>query len=137
MKKLILAFIFLLLPTLARAQFVSVPSQASTAYEGSHAWTGGLKLENLCVTWHTAAARWLMIFDAAAVPSNGAVTPEWCQPLLNSGSTADLGTCFYWGLVPVWNRNGIVTVVSTNSAGCSTLTADGSNDWFSGVQVLP
>ena len=136
LKSILMALALMLLPALGKAQLAPVPLQASAAYEGSHVFSG-LKVVNLCVTWHTQAARWLMIFDAAAVPSNGAVAPVWCQPLSSATSPADQGLCFNWGIGPIWNRTGVAAVVSTNAAGCSTLTVEGANDWFSGGQVLP
>lgn len=126
----LIAAILLILPSLASAQNVPLPMKGSTAYEASHVFTGGLKVSTICVTWHTQAARWLMLFDATAAPSNGSVTPEWCAPLSAATTPADQGLCFDWTFHPVLNQTGVTFVVSTNAAGCTSLTADGANDWF-------
>jgi hypothetical protein len=132
LKKLFLLIAFALmlaLPYRARAQSVPTPMQGSAALEGSHIFSNS-QLFTIQVTWHTAAARWLMLFDAAAVPSNGTVAPLYCAYLQNASSQADGTVSFDFTLHPIPFRTGTVAVVSTSATGCGSLTADGANDWL-------
>lgn len=136
MRRLWLLLLLLLAePWDARCQMAPLVVQHSTAYEASHVFSG-LKLTGLCVTWHTQAARWLEVFDATALPSNGAVTAVWCEPISAATSAADTGVCFDWGVHPISNKTGVTVGVSTSASGCTNLTADGANDWFN-AQLMP
>lgn len=64
----------------------------------------------------SAVAWWIMIFDATALPSNGAVTPLKCYAYPAGTTSASYG----WNS-PVAFATGIVIGVSTT--GCFTLTA--------------
>ena len=63
-----------------------------------------------------AAIWYIMVFDATALPSNGAVTPAKCYTM--PASTANFSTAFP---TPVRHTTGIVIGVSTT--GCFSLTA--------------
>lgn len=142
MKKLVI-IAFLLLPALAHAQVQAVPTQQSTAAEGSHVFSG-TQMSSITVSWNAATtARYLIIFDATTLPSNGATTactasagapanPCWtfCQ-YLNTSGTAPSSQSF--GQAPaLLARNGAFVAAVSTGAGCGTLTVDGSNDWFVG-----
>lgn len=133
MRKLLLTFaLLLILIPFAEAGEPNKPIQ-STAYENSHVLaTGGGVIYNLTVSFHTAALRTVMLFDATVLPSNGAVTPLWCfEGAGQASDAAESNHSYSWGTVGVVFTNGLVAAVSTSASGCSTLTADGANDWFS------
>lgn len=99
----------------------------------------GLNFYGVVINWQSATtARYFMIFDGTALPSNGAVagcSASWvtgcllfCQYMGNSGSAPGSYQVDYTSH-PVSGKFGIVEAVSTG-AGCATLTADGSNDFF-------
>lgn len=122
----------------AFAQSQPVVTQASNAAEGSHVFSG-TTLYTLAVSWNAATtARYVMVFDGTALPSNGATTActttqatgclAWCAYMPNSGTAPDVQT-FDWGMHPLVARNGIVAAASTGG-GCGTLTVDGTNDFF-------
>ena len=133
MKKwiLLVALLIVIAPTMAGAQNAPLPMQQSAALEGNHVFTG-TKLSTIAVTWHTMAARWLMIFDAASVPSNGTVAPYYCAYVQGASTQADGSQAFDFTFHPIVVRTGIAVVLSTSATGCGSLTADGSNDWFFG-----
>jgi hypothetical protein len=90
------------------------------------------------VDWGSATtARYVMIFDGTALPSNGTVTQcnsswvtgclAWCGFAPLSTSAPDAYN--YNFPVPLALKFGTVITMSTGSV-CSTLTADGSNDFF-------
>lgn len=119
---------------------VPLVSGTSSAAEGSHnilTTTG--KLATLCASWHTQAARWLMVFDGP-VPSNGATTScaassvsgcmAWCAPWTTATTPADEFTCADWTTHPIWAKFGIGVALSTSASGCASLTTEGANDWF-------
>lgn len=89
------------------------------------------------VTWHSAAPRWVMIFNATSLPANGAVTPVYCNNLTPTAGAADGSLDFDWVLSPLVTTGGMVIAVSTNVAGCSTLTVDGGNDRFDVQAITP
>lgn len=62
-----------------------------------------------------ASAGYLLVFDAIAIPADGAVTPKLCRAV---AANATLSTTFS---SPAAFRNGIVMVFSTT--GCYTKTA--------------
>ena len=64
----------------------------------------------------SAAAWWIMIYDATAAPSDGAVTPAKCYAMA-SGTTSYAGA---FPIPPIF-KNGIVIGVSTT--GCFSKTA--------------
>lgn len=141
MKKLFLPVVLSLLfavPVFAlNMQDMAAPMQGSTAAEGSHVWKFK-NLDKIKVVWTASTtARYLCIFDATAVPSNGATTAcsatwstgclAWAGYMPNSTSAPN-EQWFDWGFWPLQNRFGTVAVVSTTS--CDNITADGSNNWL-------
>ena len=131
MKRLAIALVFALLPGLAWAQTGAIRPQSSAALEGSHIFTG-TRVVRVTVSWHvaTAAARWIMLFDGTAVPANGAVRPIYCQFMSGSATATDGSFQYDFSAHPIWMNTGTVAAVSTNAAGCLTLTLDGANDAF-------
>jgi hypothetical protein len=129
--KRILASIALVLLTasFARAQNAPVPMQQSTALEGSHQFNG-TKLYSITVTWHSEAARWLMLFDKT-LPGDGSVTPYYCVWVQSAGTQADGSQLYDFSDHPLIFPNGpIQAALSTNSSGCLSKSVDGSNDFF-------
>lgn len=120
----------------AGAQTKPVRMSGSTALEGSHTFSAGLTLYGISVVWHTSAARWLMLFDAASVPADGAVVPVYCAPLQGAASATDGMQAFDFTAHPMWFSTGIVVVASTSATGCFNKAVDGSNDAFF-AQVSP
>jgi len=114
---------------------LGVQTTTPGTYEGSHIFSGS-KIFSISVTWHTMAARWLMIFDATSVPGSGALSAasplKACQYVQGTGTQADGTQNFSWLSSPLLVRTGVVVVLSTNAAGCSSLTPDGANNWFGG-----
>lgn len=142
--KLSIAFLFLLaIPAVGRAQLVPTRTQSSTSAEGSHVFSG-TTLVSLAVTWNAATtARYLMIFDGVALPSNGSTTSctsqgstpvtgclAWCGFMPNSTSAPNLQTVD-WTMHPIVTNFGIVAAMSTG-AGCGTLTVDTTSNFFTG-----
>lgn len=144
MKRIILALTFaLMLPVIGNAQLVPITSQSSTSAEASHVFIGKT-LVSLAVTWQTATtARYLMIFDGVALPSNGSTTSctsqgsspvtgclAWCGFMPNSTSAPNLQTIDFT-THPLTTNFGVVAAMSTG-AGCGTLTADTTSNFFTG-----
>ena len=130
-KLILVAAVFMLLPSLAHAQSFVTPAQHSAAYETHHVFSGK-KLYNMTISFHTAAYRTLMIFDAAAVPGDGAVVPLYCFEGISQStdSTESFKSLSFVNNGLIFQTRVAVTV-STSTSGCTTLTSDGSNDWFS------
>jgi hypothetical protein len=136
--KTILTLILLLLPTVALAQLQPIPVQGSNAAEGYHVFSGSI-FSGITVSWQSnTTARYIMLFDATAIPSNGTTTQctnkqfsgclAWCAYLPES-ITAPNRFTLDWTIHPVPMRNGVVVALSSG-AGCGTLAVDGSNDFF-------
>ncbi|SRR6266851_2475147 len=140
MKKIfIFLFGLLLLTVSARA---TAPWQGLTTTNGVAAGSQVLphrQLLTTAITWNAATtARYLMVFDGVALPSNGATTTctvshvtgclLWCGFLPNSTSAPNLQT-LDWTVHPLSANFGLVLALSTG-AGCGTLTVDGANDFF-------
>lgn len=123
MKRLLaLVFSFLALASAAFAQSSGsyYASSATLASNNVLATDSGRKLLSFEVAADgtlSGAAWWVMVFDAAALPSNGTVTPAKCYAA-QSGQTQMGGT--FDADAPRFN-NGIVIAVSTT--GCFSLTA--------------
>jgi hypothetical protein len=135
MKKLIIAIVLSLLPASARAQTsTQIPTQhtAVGSLEGSHLFSGQA-IYSLSITWHTSAARWLMIFDSTTIPGSMAGAPLiFCQSVQGAGTAADGTQNYDWTTHPLRVLNGAAVLLSTNAAACTALTADGANDWIAG-----
>jgi hypothetical protein len=135
MKTFIIAILLWLVPVLTQAQTMqTLPTQhtAVGALEGSHLFLGQ-SIYGLAVTWHTQAARWLMIFDATSVPGSMSGAPLlFCQYVQGSASQLDGTQNYDWTTHPIRVVTGVVVVLSTNPAACTSITTDGANDWISG-----
>lgn len=92
-----------------------------------------LNLKTFSISWNAeTTARYVMVFDGVALPSNGTPTlcttshvtgcMLWCRYAVNSG-TAPSSDWADWGEAPLAAKFGLVIAVSTG-AGCGTLTAD-------------
>jgi hypothetical protein len=73
-----------------------------------------------------ATSGWLMLFDATALPSNGATNTTrgsgnliFCQPVLSNGTTG--GVTYAWGTNALTFNQGLVAAFS--STACASLTA--------------
>jgi len=136
MKKLAITIsLWSLLGGLGWAQTVQqIPTQHTTvgSLEGSHVFSGQA-IYSLSVTWHTAAARWLMVFDATSVPGSMAGAPlVFCQYVSGASAQADGTQSYDWTSHPLRVLTGAAVLLSTNASACTALTADGANDWFAG-----
>lgn len=133
MKKLslfIVSFFAILLSLSANAASLGNPivSVYSTAAEASHVLksTGGL-LNGFSATTSTTGG-YVLLFDATALPANGAVTPKLCYYVPSYPQT--MGAT--WLTYPVPFNNGIVIAFSTT--GCFTLTASATAFFNAQVQ---
>lgn len=97
--------------------------KTSSATEGSHIIkaTGGV-LYSLTATNVSASAGYILVFDSATVPADGAVTPVGCYAI-GAASSEAIAMINY----PDPFNNGIVAVFS--STGCNTKTV-ASSAWF-------
>jgi hypothetical protein len=87
--------------------------------------TGRSQISGISVSWTAAAARALMVFDAVALPANGAVTPAYCYVLSPTAGSATGSLALDWTVHPLQTLTGCVIAVSTNAAGCGgQLTLD-------------
>lgn len=110
MKRLLSAFALLATPAMAQ---MTTTNQATSAVAGSLSLPGPAYLHGINVT-SGASAGYVMLFDAAAVPADGTVTPARCLPLAaNTGIERTFPT-------PLRIANGITVVFSTT--GCFTKT---------------
>ena len=95
----------------------------SAAAEGSHV----LKASSGYLAWLTttigATSGWLMLFDAAAAPVDGAVTPAYWFPVNSNGTNGALALSFDpWlpfgtGIVAVFSSTGPFNKTVSNTAG--------------------
>lgn len=88
---------------------------------------GSGNLRNITVTIGVTTG-YLMLFDAVAQPSNGAVTPAYCYPILSNGTLGGVSDGFDG--VPFPFTTGITAVFS--STGCTTLTASSTAMFYAG-----
>lgn len=65
-----------------------------------------------------ATSGYLALIDATAVPSNGAITPKWCQPVPSNGTLG--GGSWSWGQTPLYFTTGITALFGT--ASCVSFT---------------
>lgn len=140
-KVLFIIFTIIAIPVIGNAQLVPTRTQSSTSAEGSHVFSG-TTLEGIAITWQTATtARYLMIFDGVALPSNGSTTSctsqgsspvtgclAWCGFMPNSTSAPNLQTVDFT-THPIVTNFGVVAAMSTG-AGCGTLTVDTTSNFF-------
>ena len=127
MRKILLVLALLLLCHPAMAQVVGNPvisQQTSAAASTLAAKTSLGYLYSL--TGQSGTAGYILVFDAAAAPSNGTVTPRFCFAVTAGGNYAQA-----WTEYPVPFANGIIIMYSTT--GCYTLTA--STTAFLSAQV--
>jgi hypothetical protein len=140
---LVAALLFLLaIPNVHAQCNGAIDSHGSSAYEPSHLIrpSGGV-LCNLTVNFHTAAFRSVLLIDAASVPSDAAIPAcdnapigtacvRWClEGVTQAGGSTETTQTFPFRAGLKFN-SGIVVAVSTSTSGCTTLTSDGSNDFF-------
>lgn len=111
---------------LAAAGIVPV---ASTTAESGHILKGsGGNLYSLTVTALTATSGFLMVFNAATIPADGAVTPIICVPIPANPGIVNVN---YNPGPPGVFSTGISAAIS--STGCSTKTAIATGAWFTGA----
>lgn len=97
--------------------------QASTAVESGHVWKASAALVYGIRAVAGASAGFVMVFDSASVPADGAVTPKLC---FNLPATTTLSHNFSTG--PLYLPTGFSMAFSTT--GCFTKTAS-STAYFS------
>lgn len=76
-----------------------------------------------------ATSGYLLLFDAISLPSNGAVTPVLCYPVISNGTNGGVSLQFN---PPKRFGTGITAGFSTT--GCFTLTASTTGNFFGGYQ---
>jgi hypothetical protein len=113
-KKALVALALALLPASALAQSVGVVA-APAVTGGVVLKTVGARLYGVNVV-SGASAGYVMIFDAPAVPADGAVVPAYCLPL-----AANTGLDASFRAAPINFVTGISVAFSTT--GCYTKTA--------------
>lgn len=114
MRKLLMA-LALLIPTPVVAQSLSHTVRTPAVAGALIVKAGTVYLAGLNVT-SGASAGYVMLFDAADVPADGAVAPLRCLPI-----AANTGLDVNWRGAPVYLQQGAVVVFSTT--GCFTKTA--------------
>lgn len=130
MKRLVLLLLCLIaFPSQAQELNISVAPLHSAAQEVSHVFkaTGG-NLYQLSVSNGTSTAGFMLVFDLAAVPSTGAVTPIMCRALPASGTVV-------LNFIPTpaaLFANGIVATVSSGS-NCTTYTTGTITAFFDAI----
>ena len=137
---LLLLLLLLAWPWNARCQQAAIPIQGSAAAgdTGSHVFSTYL-FKGVTVTWNAGTvARYLMVFDGTATPSNGSTTScvtaqatgclAYCQ-YVPSSTSAPAFFSLDFNDHPFPLRNGMVAALSTG-AGCGTFTKDTGTDWF-------
>jgi hypothetical protein len=103
-----------------------IPPTASSALESSHVLKASAgNLSSLSVTIGTTSG-YLMVFDAASAPADGAVTPKYAWPVTSNGTNSALGISW---TVPAQFLTGVTVVFS--STGPLTKTAS-ATAFFSG-----
>lgn len=101
----------------------------STAAESGHILkASGGNLYGLTATALTATAGYIMVFNSATVPGNGAVTPIICVPI---AATPGYLSINYDPAPPAVFSTGISVAIS--STGCATLTLIATGAWFTGA----
>lgn len=103
----------------ASTTYSIAPSSVTASASGLVLCTASCNLYSVEFTSLTAAfTGYAMVFDATAVPSNGAVTPKHCWPVPGLGSIVrDFRS------LPEQYATGVAVAFSNNTAGCFTLTA--------------
>lgn len=99
--------------------------------------TGPAQVSGIAVTWSTSAVRVLEVFDATALPANGAVTPAYCYTITGAAGSTLGSMAWDWTLHPLKTSTGLVLAISTNASGCTQLTVDGNNNIFNVQAVAP
>lgn len=72
-----------------------------------------------------ATSGYAMLFDATALPSNGAVTPVWCAPVASNGTNGSISAVW-----PAPKRFGTGITAGFSTTGCFTLTASATASFF-------
>ncbi len=116
-------------PNPSSAAAAATTSASSTAAASNLVLKGSAgNLYNLTVTIG-ATSGYLLLFDATALPSNGAVTPVYCLPVTSNGTNGGAALDFS---TPKRFGTGITAGFSTT--GCFTLTASTTANFFGGYQ---
>lgn len=115
-------------PALAQTQCLVPPNAAATpivsaAAEGSHVLKAGPGCLLAGYVYNSGAAAFLMVFNSATVPADGAVTPINCVPV----AAASYQFINFAPQPPEWYSTGISAAISTT--GCFTKTV-GSGAFF-------
>jgi len=98
----------------------------STALENSHVMSAAPGSITSLTVVNGAASGWVLLFDAVALPANGAVTPKW---FFQMGANSSMATSFN----PPWQfATGIVAGFSTT--GPFVLTASATAAFAGTVQ---
>lgn len=102
---------------------------ASTAAESSHvikATPGSLNALTITIG---ATSGYVMLFNATALPSNGAVTPAWCARIVSDGTVGTLAVAW-----PAAQPFSVGITAGFSTTGCFTLTASATAAFFGSFQ---
>lgn len=120
---------WLTMPVRAQQLNVTLTPVVSTAAEKGHVLKAGPgHLYAAYATNVTATAGFLVVLNATAIPTDGAITPLACIPLPASGA-ASLN---YVPSPPAMFSTGIV-IAATSASSCFTLTTGVITAFFSGL----
>lgn len=101
---------------------------SSSALEASRVvFTGPCRLEGFTALNTNASTRWIMVFDSAVLPANGAVTAIAILAATNTAVGA------YWGSTGRWMQFGLAICTSSTASSKTLGAADAAFD----VQYTP
>lgn len=96
----------------------AIANQASADSVSNYVFTATNKTLYTITVKIGATSGYAMLFDAASLPANGAVTPTWCYPVTSNGTNGSVAAT--WPQ-PLLFTTGITAGFSTTV--CDTLTA--------------
>lgn len=102
---------------------------ASTAAESNRvikATPGSLNALTITIG---ATSGYVMLFNATALPANGAVTPAWCMRIISDGTAASMAVAF-----PAAQPFSTGITAGFSTTGCYTLTASATAAFFGSYQ---
>jgi hypothetical protein len=130
-KRLILGLCLALIAIPATAQQLNisvVPVVSASAEKGHVLKATAGHLYSAYATNVTATAGFLVLIDAAAVPTDGAITPIACIPLPASGAAS-----FNYSPSPPGQFSTGIVAAATSASSCFTLTTGTITAFFSGL----
>lgn len=119
------------LPVTGSTSVAAITPIVSSAAESGHILKASAgSLYSINTTALSATAGFVMVFNSATVPADGAVAPVLCFPIAATGAAGFLSINYNPG-PPGAFGTGISVAIS--STGCTTKTAIASGAWFTGA----